>query len=497
MAERLDEGFERGQVEIGEIDASFGHDTFSVARTLGVPAPPTRRQVERLHWRCNDGGKLVPFIPLCCNHLAAHRPDVSEPAIRRDVLANGVRFVTERMPHVRSVSIGVWLARGSRHEPPAQAGIAHFVEHMLFKGTARRSAEGIAQEVDSIGGQLDAFTSKEYAGYYMKVLDEHLPVAVDLLSDLVSHPTFEPADIEKEQKVVLEEIKMVEDTPDDLAHELFAEGFWPGHPLGRPILGLPATVSGLTQPALQRYFSETYVAPYLSVVAVGNLDHDQLLALLERALVDVPRDGANVVSGPPVVAQSTLIRLKELEQSHVCMGMAALPQNHPDRYVSYALNTVLGGSMSSRLFQNVREKRGLAYAVFSGLSAYHDTGALSIYAGCANDSVGELIDLVVAELRQLRDETVGEVELRRAKDHLKGSFMLNLESTSSRMSHLARQEIYRDSTDTLDEMLAAIERVTSADVERLASQLFSSGSLGVTVLGNVNGLQISRDRLAI
>ena len=434
-------------------------------------------------------------IPLCCNHLAAHPPAVSEASIRRDVLANGVRFVTERMPHVRSVSIGVWLSRGSRHEPEAHSGIAHFVEHMLFKGTARRTAECIAQEVDSIGGQLDAFTSKEYAGYYMKVLDEHLPVAVDLLSDLVSHPMFAPADIEKEQKVVLEEIKMVEDTPDDLVHEIFSEAFWPNHPLGRPILGVPASVSALDQPTLRQYFAGTYVAPNLVVVAAGNLDHDRLKALLEAALGDVPAEGDVSVIAPPTVAQSTLIRRKDLEQSHVCLGTPALPQNHPDRYVAYALNTVLGGSMSSRLFQNVREKRGLAYAVFSGLSAYHDTGALSIYAGCSNDAVGELIDVVVSELRHLKDEPVDGGELRRAKDHLKGSLMLNLESTSSRMSHLARQEIYQDRTDTLDAMLAAIERVSVEDVQRVARRFFTSGSLGLTVLGNVNGLQVTREQL--
>ena len=368
---------------------------------------------------------------------------------------------------------------------------------MLFKGTSRRTAEGMAQEVDSIGGQLDAFTSKEYAGYYVKVLDEHVPVAVDLLTDLVSHPTFDPGDIEKEQKVVLEEIKMVEDTPDDLVHELFAEGFWPDHPLGRPILGIPSTVSALDQAALRRYFTETYVAPNMSVVAVGNLDHDELKALVEAALVDVPRQGEKAVLHAPVIAQNTLVRRKELEQSHICLGTGALPQNHPDRYASYALNTLLGGSMSSRLFQNVREKRGLAYAVFSGLSAYQDTGALSIYAGCGNDAVSELIDVVVIELRQLRDDPVGVAELRRAKDHLKGSLMLSLESTSSRMSHLARQEIYRDRTDTLDEMLAAIERVSVDDIQRLAHLFFATGSLGVTVLGNVNGLQVSREQLAI
>ena len=422
---------------------------------------------------------------------------MSDSNICRDVLPNGVRFVTERMSHVRSVSIGVWLSRGSRHEPESHAGIAHFVEHMLFKGTERRTAEGIAQEVDSIGGQLDAFTSKEYAGYYMKVLDEHLPVAVDILADLVSHPTFDPTDIEKEQKVVLEEIKMVEDTPGDLVHELFAEGFWPDHPLGRPILGQPASVSALDQAALRDYFSETYAAPNMSVVAVGNIEHDRLKDLMAAALADLPLKGVPIAVHPPIVAQNTLVRRKDLEQSHVCLGMPALAQNDPDRYVSYALNTVLGGSMSSRLFQNVREKRGLAYAVFSGLSAYQDSGALSIYAGCANEAVPELIDVVVAELRQLRDERVGEVELRRAKDHLKGSLILNLESTSSRMSHLARQEIYRDRTDTLDEMLAAIERVTVNDVHRMAQKFFATGSLGITVLGNVNGLQVTRERLAV
>ncbi len=422
---------------------------------------------------------------------------MSESNIRRDALANGVRFVTERMAHVRSVSMGVWLTRGSRHEPADHAGIAHFVEHMLFKGTTSRSAEDIAQQVDSIGGQLDAFTSKEYAGYYMKVLDEHLPVAVDLLADLVSHPVFATEDIEKEQKVVLEEIKMVEDTPDDLVHEIFAEAFWSGHPLGRPILGVPASVSALDQATLRRYFASTYVASNCAIVAVGNLDHDALKRLVERALIDMPASGDEAPTVAPAVVAAVQVRSKDLEQSHVCLGTEALPQNHPDRYVAYALNTVLGGSMSSRLFQNVRERRGLAYAVFSGLSAYKDAGALSIYAGCANEVVSELIDVVVAELRQLKDQPVTEGELRRAKDHLKGSLMLSLESTSSRMSHLARQEIYRDHTDTLDEMLAAIERVTARDVGRIACRFLADGALGATVLGDVDGLQLTREQLRL
>jgi predicted Zn-dependent peptidase len=423
-------------------------------------------------------------------------PHMAEPRIRRETFPNGLRLVTEAMPHVRSVSIGVWLTRGSRHEPLEHAGIAHFVEHMLFKGTATRTAEDIAQQVDSIGGQLDAFTSKEYAGYYVKVLDEHLPVAVDVLADLVSNPVFAPDDIEREQKVVLEEIKMVEDTPDDLVHEIFAQSYWRGHPLGRPILGTPESVSALDQPTLQQYFKDTYVASNFVVVAVGNLNHDVVKALVEEKLGATRASGHSPTDLEPVVQPSIEIRQKDLEQSHVCFGTMALPQNHPDRYAAYALNTVLGGSMSSRLFQNVRERRGLAYAVFSSLSAYQDVGALSIYAGCGNDAVAELVDVVVAEIRQMR-QAMPPDELRRAKDHLKGSLMLNLESTSSRMSHHARQEIYRDHADTLDEMLAAIERVSAEEVQRLAQQFFDGQPLAITVLGDVNGLAITTEQLRI
>ena len=422
---------------------------------------------------------------------------MNEPCIRRETLANGLRLVTEAMPHVRSVSIGVWLTRGSRHEPAEHAGIAHFVEHMLFKGTRSRSAEDIAQQVDSIGGQLDAFTSKEYAGYYVKVLDDHLPTAMDILTDLVSNPIFASEEINREKKVVLEEIKMVEDTPDDLVHEIFAESFWNGHPLGRPILGTPDSVAALDQATLHRYFKDAYVAGNFVVVAVGNLDHETVRALVERAFSSTPRSGTTPVDRPPTVMPSVQIRQKELEQSHICLGTVGLPQNHPDRYAAYALNTVLGGSMSSRLFQNVREKRGLAYAVFSTMSAYQDAGSLSIYAGCGNDKVAEVIDVVISEIRRLRHEPLTPEELKRAKDHLKGSLMLNLESTSSRMSHHARQEIYRDRADSLDEMLEAIDRVESMDVQRLATVFFGGDTIGVTVLGSVNGLQLTREQLKI
>ena len=420
---------------------------------------------------------------------------MTAPPIVREVLPNGLRLLTERMPHVRSVSIGVWLARGSRHESLEQSGIAHFVEHMLFKGTASRSAEDIAQTIDSIGGQMDAFTSKEYAGYYLKVLDEHVPLAVDVLSDIVMRPAFAETDIAREKKVVLEEIKMVEDTPDDLVHEIFSEHLWENHPLGRPILGTPDSVSALSQDVLRGYFNSTYVAPNLIVAAVGNIEHEQVRALVAKAFEGLPTAGTALAERPPQVVPRVVVRNKELEQSHVCIGTSGFRQDHADRFASYALNTVLGGSMSSRLFQNVREKRGLAYAVFSGLSAYRDAGAVTIYAGCANDAVGELIDVVVAEIRRLKEEPMTDVELRRAKDHLKGSLMLGLESTSSRMSNLARQEMYFDRQLTLDETLQSVEAVTRDDVRRVTDELFAPAGLAATVLGAVNGLEIPRERL--
>jgi len=412
----------------------------------------------------------------------------------REVLDNGLRLITERMPQVRSVTIGVWLMRGSRHETDARSGIAHFVEHMLFKGTDSRSAEDIAQSIDSIGGQLDAFTAKEYASYYIKVLDEHLPLAVDLLSDIVLRPAFPLEEIEREKKVILEEIKMVEDTPDDLVHELFTQHFWEGHPLGRPILGSKETVESLTWDSLSDYFRGAYVAPNMIISAAGNLDHAQLRDLVSRAFQSVSSNGETFTQQAPKVVPQVITRTKELEQSHVCLGTDSYPQSHEDRYVSYILNTILGGSMSSRLFQNVREKRGLAYSVFSGLSAYRDAGNITIYAGCSNEAVGEVIDLCVEELRQIKREPAPESELRRAQDHLKGSLMLSLENTASRMSHLARQEIYFDRHFGLDETLAGVQRVTVDDVRRVASDLFSNGSLAATVLGP-SIPSVTRDRL--
>lgn len=391
--------------------------------------------------------------------------------------------MTEPMTDVRSVTIGVWLARGSRHESDAESGIAHFVEHMLFKGTSTRSAQMIAEAIDSVGGQLDAFTAKEYAAYYIRVLDEHLPIAVELLADMVMHPAMAPEDVIKEQGVILEEIKMVEDAPDDLVHEVFTRHFWLDHPLGRPILGTPETVSSFTSDGLTQYFARTYTAPNLIVAAAGNFDQSHLRDLVARAFADIPTSAPAFPTAAPGVSQGLTVRHKDIEQSHICLGTGALSQGHDDRHVAYVLNTILGGSMSSRLFQHIREERGLAYAVFSNLTSYSDAGMLTVYAGCAADKVGEVVDLTLAECRALRDTRVSREELRRAKDHLKGSLMLSLESTSSRMSHLARQELYFTRHYTMDETLESIERVTVEDVQRVASDMFRGGQLSATIVG--------------
>jgi predicted Zn-dependent peptidase len=414
----------------------------------------------------------------------------------RDVLDNGLRLLTESIPTVRSVSLGVWLTRGSRHEGDQWPGIAHFVEHMLFKGTTSRSAEDIAQTVDSVGGQMDASTGKENANYAIKVLDEHLALAVDVLSDVVLHPRFAPDDIEREKGVVGEEIKMVEDMPDDLVHELFLEHFWRGHPLGRAILGTADSVSRLNEDVLHEYFSRVYTAGNLIVAAAGNIEHARLRELIDRAFGGVGTDGPGPAEAPPVDRGLVHVRTKDLEQSHICMGVGAYRQNHEDRYAALVFNTLLGGSMSSRLFQNVREKRGLAYSVGSGLSAFRDAGLLSIYAGCSNERVDEVVRVIMGELRAVV-AGIGEPELVRAKDNVKGNLILGLESTWQRAAYLARQEIYFDEPFTIEETLAGIDAVRLDDVARVARDLLTRTPVSVAVVGDVAGFSVSGSELQV
>jgi predicted Zn-dependent peptidase len=407
--------------------------------------------------------------------------------ITKEVLPNGLTLITESMPHVRSVAIGVWLKRGSRHETPAQTGISHFIEHMVFKGTKTRSAERIAAEVDSIGGYMDAFTAKEYASFHLKVLDQHLPLAVELLGDIVMNPRFDPVEMAKEKKVIFEEINMVEDTPDDLVMELFTEAFWPDHPLGRPILGTKKSVAGFSRADLLSFFRSVYHPGNVLISAAGHLEHGLLADLMRRHFGALAaRPNGHPVKAPRPATRVVTRSKRELEQVHLCLGAPALPQGHADRYACYILNTILGGSMSSRLFQNVREKRGLVYSIASGVTAYSDAGALTVYAGTSLDSVDEVVRLTLEEIRRLRGDTLPAEELRRSKDHLKGSLMLSLESTGSRMNHLARQEIYFGRQFGLDEITTGIEAVEAQDVQRVANDLFG-GSLHASVLGNLKG----------
>jgi predicted Zn-dependent peptidase len=412
-------------------------------------------------------------------------------------LPNGVRVITETMPHVRSVSVGVWVDSGSRQETPEQNGISHFIEHMLFKGTIHRSAEDIARSVDSIGGNLDAFTAKELVCFNTKVLDEHLSQAFDVLADLVLHPRFSEEDIEKEKGVILEEIKMEADSPDYLVHEIFSSNFWKDHSLGKPILGTRETVRRFDGPMVRTHYGAVYVPSNMVVTAAGNLTHDRLAALVRQYFSDLPAAPPLPPGVPPGTHARIALRSKRaLEQVHLCLGVPSYPLPHPERFACYVLNTLLGGGMSSRLFQNIRERQGLAYAVFSELSPYRDTGCLSIYAGTSIESARKVVESILNEFTQLKQNAILPEELRRAKDYLKGSLMLSLESTSARMSNLARQEMYFQRFFTLDELVESIESVDAEAVQRVARAFFDPKQIALTILGNLNGFRIGRDDLA-
>jgi predicted Zn-dependent peptidase len=417
--------------------------------------------------------------------------------VQREVLPNGLTVITEEMLHIRSVSIGIWMKTGSRDEDPQWNGISHFLEHMVFKGTSNRTAEQIARQVDSIGGNMDAFTAKECICFNAKVLDEHLPVAMDILSDLVLNPIFDGSDIGRERGVILEEIKMDEDNPDYLVHEIFTQNFWKDHPLGKPILGTKETVKRFERPVVQEFYSERFNPGNMIVCAAGNLDHRRFVELTAQCFAGMkPRSNGYHSLPPKVVSRIILRNKKALEQVQICVGVPSHPIAHEKRYASYILNTVLGGGMSSRLFQNIRERQGLAYAIYSDLSPYRDTGCLSVYAGTSRESATKVVDSVVAEFSKLKTERVPEDELRRAKDQLKGSLMLSLESSMARMSNLARQEMYFERFYGLDELIERIETVTAEDLQALAHEFFRTDGIAVTVLGNLNGLKISRDQLA-
>jgi predicted Zn-dependent peptidase len=417
--------------------------------------------------------------------------------IRRQLLPNGLTIITEKMPHIRSASIGIWIETGSRDEDPEWNGISHFIEHMVFKGTKHRSAEEIARQVDSIGGNMDAFTAKECICFNVKVLDEHVPIALEILSDLVLHPVFDANDIARERGVILEEIKMDEDNPDYLVHEIFTQNFWKDHPLGKPILGTKETVKRFErQPVLDTY-AHRFAPGNIIVSAAGNLDHDPFVGLVNKHFEHMkPAKNGFHSSTPKIVSRIILRNKKALEQVQLCIGVPAHPIAHEKRHAGYILNTLLGGGMSSRLFQNIRERQGLAYSIYSDLNPYRDTGCLAVYAGTSLASATKVVHSVISEFRKLKIEPVPGDELRRAKDQLKGSLMLSLESSTARMSNLARQEMYFDHFADLDELIEKIEAVTVEDLQGLANEFFQTESVAVTALGNLAGLKVTRDQLA-
>ena len=419
--------------------------------------------------------------------------------IRTTTLANGLLVLTESMPHLRSVAMGVWIDCGSRDEAPEVNGISHFIEHMVFKGTTTRSASQFAREVDGIGGNLDAFTGKETICFNIKVLDENVPAALDLLTDLVLHPTFSPEDIAKEQGVILEEIKMDEDNPDYLVHETFTQNFWKGHSLGRPILGTTKTVASFNQQIVFDYYAGRFTPRNMVFSAAGHLHHDAFVAQVadhfsslaassETPLVHVP--------APATFPHITLKRKKSLEQVQLCLGVPAPPVASPARYAVYLLNTMLGGGMSSRLFQTIREDRGLAYSIYSETNPFRDTGCLAIYAGTSAEKTPEVLRLTIDEIRRLKEDTVPEAELKRAKDQLKSNIVLGLESSSSRMANLARQEMYFGRFFTVDDIITEVDAVTPAEIQTLARDLFRPETIALTVLGNLGNLEVDRKALA-
>ena len=420
----------------------------------------------------------------------------NERNIRRTVLPSGLIVLTERMEHVRSVAMGVWMRAGSRHEIPELNGISHFVEHMVFKGTKSRSAQRIAREVDAIGGNLDAFTGKETVCFNIKVLDEHVPTALDVLSDLVLNPVFASEEIARERGVILEEIKMDEDSPDTLVHEIFMQNFWKGHPLGKPILGTRETVRSFEQNTLVRFFEQRFQAGNMVFSAAGNIEHDSFVEMVARHFASLaPGSSLSTDSAPTATPRIHLRNKKSLEQVQLCLGVPAPPIADESRYTTLLLNTILGGGMSSRLFQTVREERGLVYAIYSDLAPYRDTGSLCVYAGTSSDRAVQVIDLIMEEFRRLKTEPLQPGELRRAQDQLKGNLLLSLESSMSRMSNLARQQMYFERFFGLDEIIDRVEAVTEEEVMTMAGNLFQPERVALTLLGRLDGLHLGRKQL--
>jgi predicted Zn-dependent peptidase len=399
---------------------------------------------------------------------------------RKDTLANGIRVVSETLPKSRSVSIGVWVKVGSRHEPPQIGGISHFIEHLFFKGTEKRSAKDIAIEMDSLGGEMNAFTSQETTTYYAKVVDEHLPVVIEILADILLGAKFDPVEMEKERKVILEEIKGVEDTPDDYIHELFTNTVWPDSSLGRPILGTKDTIRDLKHDDILSYINSNYSPREIVISVAGNA---RLIELLNQHFGKLARSGVPRKETTPAFSPAVFVKKKQLEQVQLCLGCKGLHYTHEDRYTILALNTVLGNSMSSRLFQEIREQNALAYSIYSYATFYRDTGLLTVYAGTDPSNALEVVRLVMKELKKIKEEGITAAEELRVKNQIKGNLILSLESSNSHMSRIARQEIYFGKYLSIDDIIKGVESVNAKEVQRLAQMLFNRENIALTILG--------------
>lgn len=415
-------------------------------------------------------------------------------------LANGLTILTEHMPGLRSVSLGIWVRRGSRHESPALNGICHFIEHALFKGTRRRTARQIATESDRLGGHLDAYTSHEITGFALKVVDAALPQAFDLIADMLANPRFDPDDLTREQGVIIEEMKMIGDTPDELLNELFHAAYFPGHSLGRPIEGTELTVSSFDRAITAGFHSVAYSPHNLVIAAAGNVTHSQFVELAVQTFGESGNETetTSAAAGSPEIAAPILIERKnELEQAHLIIASPWPSARSQDRYAASMLGTIIGGGTSSRLWQSIREERGLAYSIGAGGNTYTDIGMFTIYAGTSPAHLDQVLDLSLAELRRAVHDPVSEEELQLAKEQALASVLLSLESSSSRVGALARQEIIHGRRITPDEIIKSIEAVTPEDAQRVAQGCFTTPALALGALGNLNGFAVDRARLEI
>ncbi|GJL63839.1 MAG: peptidase M16 [Nitrospirales bacterium] len=409
---------------------------------------------------------------------------------KKVILDNGVRVVLERMSSLKSIAIGVWANVGSRNEAISESGYSHFIEHMMFKGTKRRTAAQISNEIDALGGEMNAFTTHEATAFYVKVLDQHVGHALDLLADLFHESRFSTAEIQKEKQVILEEIRMVKDDPEDLVHELHGKDVLGTHPLGRPILGEPETMTTLKRRDLLRYLQNQYHPEKTVVSIAGNFKVEELLPQLNKFFggwtrPQVSQKSKDLDPWPDNGSMKARVYRKKLEQVHLCMGFKGLPVGHPDRYTANVLNTILGGGVSSRLFQQLREKRGLAYTIYSHLSGFSDGGLLTVYAATRSEEVENVVRVVCKEIQKLCRRGVTEAELQRTKTQLKGNLMLGLEGTYGRMNKLAKNELYQGRYVSLQEMIKEIDRISIDDLRLLNQQLLDLNGLVVTALGPV------------